>query len=183
MQNEYLCSIAMCSAYIVKFHSIPEEENIVVPKFEEAAGFYTHPQRSKIMSKIRGKNTAPELKLKKAIWAAGIRYKSSRRKLLGKPDIQLLRYKILIFIDGDFWHGYDWPKRRERIGSNRAFWIPKIERNMQRDRQVTYALQLQGYTVLRFWEHEIKAEFGKCLRQILEEVNREKDPLLYLKEQ
>lgn len=134
------------------------------------------------MSRIKGKNTAPELKLKKAIWSAGIRYKSSKHKVLGKPDIQLLRYKILIFIDGDFWHGYDWQRRKETIGSNKAFWIPKIERNMQRDRQVTRALLLQGYTVLRFWEHEIKSEFGKCLMQVLEAVNHKKDPLLHLKE-
>lgn len=134
-----------------------------------------------IMSKIRNRNTAPELKLKKALWAAGVRYKNSKYKVLGNPDIQLLKYKILIFIDGDFWHGYDWANRRHKIATNRGFWIPKIERNIQRDRQVTLALERQGYSVMRFWEHEIKSEFGRCLLQILYEINQKKDHLMFLK--
>lgn len=151
------------------------EDNIKVPKFEEALGFYTTQKRSISMSKIRGANTQPELKIKRALWAAGIRYKKSQRKILGNPDIQILKYKILIFIDGDFWHGYDWENKRDKIKSNRGFWIPKIERNMQRDKQVSYALTKQGYSVLRFWEHEIKYEFGRCLIQILNEINSKKD--------
>jgi DNA mismatch endonuclease, patch repair protein len=165
----------------VKKYILQEEQNIQVPRFEESAGFYTTLKRSMIMSKIKNKNTAPELKLKKALWAAGVRYKKSKYKILGNPDVQLLKYKILIFIDGDFWHGYDWEHRCQKIVTNRNFWIPKIERNIQRDRQVTLALERQGYKVIRFWEHEIKSEFGRCLLYLLNEINHKRDHLMYLK--
>lgn len=165
----------------MKKYVLQEEQNIQVPKFEEAGGFYTTLKRSMIMSKIKSKNTGPELKLKKALWAAGVRYKKSKYKILGNPDVQLLKYKILIFIDGDFWHGYDWAHKRHKIASNRSFWIPKIERNIQRDRQVTLALERQGYKVIRFWEHEIKSEFGRCLLYVLNEINHKRDHLMYLK--
>ncbi|HTF80307.1 MAG TPA: very short patch repair endonuclease [Cytophagales bacterium] len=161
----------------MKLYLHMHEEVIKVPKFEEASGFYTTRQRSKIMSRIRGQDTTPEKKIKKALWAAGVRYKRSNKSLMGKPDIQLLRYNIVIFIDGDFWHGFDWENRRHKINSNKNFWIPKIERNMQRDKQVNAALSQQGFIVLRFWEHEIKNEFGKCLLHILNEINAQKDKL------
>ena len=149
-------------------------EKIKVPRFEESAGFYTSAQRSRMMSKIRGKNSRPELRLRKALWNAGLRYRLHRKDVPGKPDIVIQKWMIAIFVDGEFWHGYDWEKKREKIKSNRAFWIPKIERNMQRDREVNAQLKSMGYEVLRFWEHEVKKEIGACIKQVLDFVEYQK---------
>ncbi|WP_435624127.1 very short patch repair endonuclease [Flagellimonas sp.] len=143
------------------------KERIKVPRFNEESGFYTTPERSKIMGKIRGKNTKPELTFRKALWEAGYRYRIDYKKLMGKPDIALKKYKTVIFIDGEFWHGQNWEERKQKIKSNREFWIPKIERNMQRDQEVNTALEQLGYTVFRFWEGEIKKELDRCLHKVV----------------
>ena len=143
------------------------KERIKVPRFNEESGFYTTPQRSKIMGKIRGKNTKPELAFRKALWEAGYRYRIDYKKLIGKPDIALKKYKTVIFIDGEFWHGQNWEERKHKIKTNRDFWIPKIERNIQRDQEVNTELQRMGYTVFRFWEREIKKELDQCLQKVI----------------
>ncbi len=143
------------------------QERIKVPRFNEESGFYTTPQRSKIMSKIRGKNTKPELAFRKALWAAGYRYRIDYKKLIGKPDIVLKKYRTAIFIDGEFWHGYQWEERKEKIKSNREFWIPKIERNIQRDAEVNEELNRLGYTVFRFWQKEVDKNLEECLKTVL----------------
>lgn len=144
-----------------------KEANIKVPRFNEDSGFYTTKKRSKIMSKIRGKNTRPELLFRKALWKKGIRYRVNSKLLPGKPDISIQKYKLAIFIDGEFWHGYNWNERKETIHSNRGFWIPKIERNMQRDEEVNQQLADLDYTVFRFWEQDIKTELDTCINDIL----------------
>jgi DNA mismatch endonuclease (patch repair protein) len=144
-----------------------EDNKIKVPRFNEASGFYTTKKRSKIMSKIRGKNTKPELLFRKALWKEGVRYRVDSKKLPGKPDVSIQKYKLAIFIDGEFWHGYNWDERKDKIKSNRGFWVPKIERNMQRDWEVNRQLNTMGYTVFRFWEKEIKNELNKCINDVL----------------
>lgn len=146
---------------------IYQEPKIKVPRFNEASGFYTTKKRSKIMSKIRGKNTKPELLFRKALWKKGVRYRVDNKNLPGKPDVSIQKYKLAIFIDGEFWHGYNWDERKDSIKSNRDFWVPKIERNMQRDREVNQQLNKMGYTVFRFWEKEIKNELNKCINDVL----------------
>jgi DNA mismatch endonuclease, patch repair protein len=148
------------------------EPKISVPKFSEEAGFYTNPQRSFNMSRIKCKNTKPEKLLKKSLWHAGVRYKSNKRKLLGKPDISLINYKLVIFVDGAFWHGYDWENRKSAIKSNRDFWIPKIERNRQRDREINHYYLSKGWTVLRFWDFEVKKELGSCVKRVVDELSK-----------
>ena len=148
------------------------EERIKVPRFNEASGFYTTPKRSKIMSKIRGKNTKPELAFRKALYAAGYRYRIDYKKLIGKPDIVLKKYKTVIFIDGEYWHGYNWEARKPKVKTNREFWIAKIERNMQRDREVNEKLETQGYKVFRFWESEVKKELKRCLNEVVTHLER-----------
>lgn len=143
------------------------EEPIKVPKFSEEAGFYTTKQRSRQMSKIRGKDTKPEILLRKALWAKGYRYRKDFKKLPGKPDIAMRIHKTVIFVDGEFWHGYDWENRKEKIKSNRDFWIPKIERNMQRDREINYLLEQKGYSVFRFWSKDVL----KNLDEVVEEIS------------
>ena len=143
------------------------EERIKVPRFNEESGFYTTPKRSKIMSKIRGKNTKPELAFRKALYAAGYRYRIDYKKLIGKPDILLKKYKTAVFIDGEYWHGHNWEERKPKVKTNREFWIAKIERNMQRDREVNTELQRLGFTVIRFWETEINKELSDCLQKVI----------------
>jgi len=145
---------------------------IKVPRFREENGFYTSPKRSKIMSKIRGKNTKPELAFRKALWAVGYRYRIDYKKLIGRPDILLKKYKTAIFIDGEFWHGYNWEERKTKIKSNREFWIAKIERNMQRDNEVNQELQRLGYTVFRFWQKEIDLNLEGCLKTVLNHLQK-----------
>ncbi len=148
------------------------KERIKVPRFNEAEGFYTTPERSKIMGKIRGKNTKPELAFRKALWEAGYRYRIDYKKLIGKPDVALKKYRTVVFIDGEFWHGYNWEERKQKIKSNREFWIPKIERNMQRDEEVNNELKALGYTVFRFWESEVKKDLNRCLDKVLEHLDQ-----------
>ncbi|MBU2900484.1 very short patch repair endonuclease [Maribacter dokdonensis] len=148
-----------------------KQERIKVPRFNEESGFYTTPQRSKIMSKIRGKNTKPELAFRKALYAAGYRYRIDYKKLIGKPDIALLKYKTVIFIDGEYWHGKNWEERKPKIKTNRDFWIAKIERNIQRDQEVNQELKRLGYTVFRFWETQVKKNLENCLQITISHLN------------
>ena len=144
-----------------------EDIRIKVPRFNDESGFYTTKQRSKQMSRIRAKNTRPEIMFRKALWKTGFRYRLNYKKLPGKPDLMLKKYKTVIFVDGSFWHGYNWAEKKGKIKSNRGFWIPKIERNMQRDREVNQQLEELGYKVFRFWEHEIKKELSRCIDEVV----------------
>lgn len=150
------------------------KERIKVPRFREEDGFYTTPERSKIMGKIRGKNTKPELAFRKALWDAGYRYRIDYKKLIGKPDIALKKYRTVIFIDGEYWHGYNWEERKQKIKTNREFWIAKIERNMQRDEEVNETLIEMGYKVFRFWETDIKKNLDTCLEEVLAHLEQVK---------
>ena len=138
--------------------------------FNEESGFYTTPERSKIMSKIRGKNTKPELAFRKALYAAGYRYRIDYKKLIGKPDIVLKKYKTVIFIDGEYWHGRNWEERKPKIKTNREFWVAKFERNIQRDKEVNAELERLGYTVFRFWESEVKKELEFCIEKVIQHL-------------
>lgn len=144
-----------------------KQEPIKVPKFEEAAGFYTTAKQSELMRKIRAANSKVEVAVRKVLWHFGYRYRLHYKSLPGKPDIVFVRWKIAVFIDGDFWHGYGWEENKDKIKKNRGFWVPKIERNMQRDGEVDAALQAMGWKVLRIWEHEVKKEFGATIVRIM----------------
>ncbi|MGV3696403.1 very short patch repair endonuclease [Flavobacterium sp.] len=132
--------------------------------------FETTPERSKRMSDIRGKNTQPEIILRKTLWANGIRYRLNVKKLPGKPDIVIGKSKLAIFIDGEFRHGYNWDEKKLRIKANRDYWIPKIERNMERDLKNNADLEAFGYKVLRFWEQEVRKVLGECLEKIISKL-------------
>lgn len=141
---------------------------IKVPRFSEEQGFYTTKERSRLMSKIKGKNTKPEIAFRKVLWAAGVRYRTDVKTLPGKPDIANKSKKLAIFIDGEFWHGYNWGEKKEKIKSNRGFWIPKIERNMQRDQEINQTLKKMGFQVFRFWEHELKKDLVRCVTDVIQ---------------
>ena len=118
----------------------------------------TDEQRSYTMSRIRGKGTSIERMLSHALWHRGLRFRKNSRYVYGHPDISVKKYRIAIFCDGDFWHGYDWENRQADIKSNRDYWIPKIERNIAKDTEVNHALEAMGWTVIRIWEHEIRRD-------------------------
>lgn len=134
----------------------------------------TPEQRRRNMQAIRSKDTTIELRLRKALWERGVRYRKNYKKLIGKPDIAITKYKIAVFCDSDYWHGYDWENRNQRIKSNRDYWVPKIERNMERDREVTASLQNEGWLVLRFWEWQIRKHLDECIGAILQAVESRK---------
>lgn len=124
-------------------------------------------QRSHIMKCIRSKDTKPEIMLRKSLWHMGIRYRKNYHGLPGTPDIVLLRRKIAIFVDGDFWHAkghQDSPG--EQIISNREYWVPKLARNVERDKDINDALLEEGWLVLRFWDSEIKKDLPSVLEKI-----------------
>jgi DNA mismatch endonuclease Vsr len=134
----------------------------------------TPEQRRRNMQAIRSKDTTIELRLRKALWERGVHYRKNYKKLIGKPDIAITKYKIAVFCDSDYWHGYDWKNRNQRIKSNRDYWVPKIERNMERDREVTSALQNEGWLVLRFWEWQIRKHLSECVETILQAIESRK---------
>lgn len=128
-------------------------------------------QRHKNMSHIRSKNTKAEVLLRKALWHRGIRYRKNYKELPGKPDIVLTRYKIAIFVDGDFWHArghQDHPG--EQVATNKEFWQKKLKDNVERDREVNDELTEEGWLVLRFWESDIKKHLDDCVDQILQYI-------------
>ena len=132
---------------------------------------HTPIQRKKNMQHIRSKDTVSEIKLRKALWHLGLRYRKNWRKLPGTPDIALTRQKIAIFVDGDFWHGRGHEASPgEQVGTNKAFWQRKLSRNIERDKEVNDALTEAGWLVLRFWDSEIKKDLQSCVNKILEYV-------------
>lgn len=110
-------------------------------------------QRSYCMSRIRGRDTSPEVQLRKALWRLGFRYRT-KSSLPGKPDLVFPRYRTVLFIDGCFWHRC--PQHFTRPRSNNAFWKRKIATNVKRDRRVNRELIRLGWCVLRVWEHEVR---------------------------
>lgn len=134
----------------------------------------TPEQRRRNMQAIHSNDTTIELLLRKALWECGVRYRKNYKKLIGKPDIAITKYKIAVFCDSDYWHGYDWENRNQRIKSNRDYWVPKIERNMARDREVTEALQRDGWLVLRFWEWQIRKHLSECVESVLQAIETRK---------
>jgi DNA mismatch endonuclease (patch repair protein) len=146
----------------------PYPENpIFVPRFCEENGFYVTKKRSDLMSKIKALDTKPELKLRKALWNLGYRYRKNVKKLPGKPDIVFRKAKLVVFVDGEFWHGFEWEQKKLKIKTNRDFWIPKIERNMQRDAENNTSLSEKGWKVMRFWGKEIKSNLESCIDQVI----------------
>ena len=128
--------------------------------------FDTSPERSALMRKIKSSSTKPEQLLCKALWKLGYRYRKNCTVLPGKPDILILKHKVAVFVDGEFWHGFNWEEKKHKIQANREYWIPKIERNMERDHLASRALAEAGYKVIRFWESEVKKDLTGCVSKI-----------------
>ncbi|MBO4326196.1 MAG: DNA mismatch endonuclease Vsr [Clostridia bacterium] len=122
----------------------------------------TPEQISYNMKQVKNKDSVIELALRKELWNRGLHYRKNVNRITGHPDIAFIGKKIAVFVDSEFWHGYDWEARKADFKSHQEFWVPKIERNMQRDQEVNEALKEQGWTVLRFWGKEIKKNVSGC---------------------
>ena len=129
----------------------------------------TPEQRKKCMQSNKSTGTKPELVLAKAMWALGLRYRKNSGSIFGKPDFSFKKYKVAVFVDGEFWHGKDWERKKAEIKGNREFWITKIERNIRRDMEVTGRLKAEGWTVLRFWSNDVVKNAG-CHAEKVKEI-------------
>ena len=132
----------------------------------------TKEQRHKNMSNIKNKDTGIEVKLRKALWKKGYRYRKNYKKLPGKPDIVLPKYKLVVFCDSEFFHGKDWEVLCEQLkrGNNAEFWIKKISQNRIRDEEINKQLKFMGWTVIRFWGKDIKKDVEQCVKVIEETI-------------
>lgn len=128
-------------------------------------------KRSEIMRSIKNKGTKIECLLGKTLWSKGLRYRKNSPYVYGKPDFSFKKLKVAVFCDSEFWHGKDWETKKLEIKSNKEFWYSKIERNIERDKEVTDELIKDGWTVLRFWGKEIKENPEKCAEKVKEEIN------------
>jgi DNA mismatch endonuclease (patch repair protein) len=130
----------------------------------------------KIMSAIKNKDTKPEIFFRKALWKWNIRYRKNA-KLFGKPDIAIKKYKLVIFIDGDYWHGNNWkirklPSRESELANYSNFWKNKILKNIERDEKVNEYYISLGWTVLRFWQSDIEKDLTACIVKTIETINK-----------
>lgn len=126
---------------------------------------------TKTMKRVKSKDTSIEVILRKALWEKGFRYRKNDVSLPGKPDIVIPKYKIAIFCDSEFFHGKDWDKLKTQLqrGSNADYWIKKIERNRQRDRDNEKKLMFLGWKTVRFWGKDIAKNVEECV-QVIEEM-------------
>ena len=115
----------------------------------------TPEQRSRCMAAVKGKDTRPEILVRRFLWKRGLRYRVNNRRLPGSPDIVLKKYKTVIFVDGCFWHGHEGCRLYKLPQSNTDFWRQKIHLNIARDYRVNVELRLMGWKVIRVWECEI----------------------------
>ncbi|MCI6237954.1 MAG: very short patch repair endonuclease [Lachnospiraceae bacterium] len=131
----------------------------------------TEEQRHRTMQNVHSKDTSIEVKLRKALWHKGYRYQKNYRKLPGSPDIVLTKYHIVVFCDGEFFHGKNWEVLKPRIarGHNGEYWVQKIERNIDRDKENDQALLARGWTVIRFWGKDILKDTDTCI-QVIEDA-------------
>lgn len=129
---------------------------------------FSKKKRSEVMSKIKGSNTSIEMLVFKFLRSKGAYFQKHYNRVNGCPDIALPRKKIAIFIDGDFWHGYKFKEKKERLlVSQQHYWINKIEKNIARDRKTRKLLKDTGWKVLRIWEHQLKRRKAATLEKIL----------------
>ncbi len=121
----------------------------------EKIKFESDDKTRKRMAKVHSKNGKVETVIAKKLWHKGIRYRKNYKKLPGKPDIAITKNKVAVFIDGEFWHGYNWPKSKKYLHRNREYWIKKIEYNRSHDSKVNAELKSMGWKVLRYWSRKV----------------------------
>jgi len=120
-------------------------------------------QRRHTMSRIRSKDTQPELTVRRLAHARGMRFQKHKDGLPGRPDLVFTRAKVVVFVDGDFWHGWQFPRWRAKLA---PYWRNKIEGNRRRDRRNFQSLRRRGWQVLRIWEHDVRRDPASCIDRI-----------------
>jgi len=130
----------------------------------------TNEATSKRMANVSLKGGKAETDLAKALWSEGIRYRKNYRKIPGSPDIAITKYKIAVFVDGEFWHGENWEERKTKLKRNREYWIEKIEENIARDKRNDELLKKMGWIPIHFWEKEIKKDLNQCVHKVIDVV-------------
>ena len=134
----------------------------------------TPEQRRRNMQSVKATGSKIEVLLAKKLWSMGLRYRKNDSRVPGKPDISFYRLRVAVFVDGEFWHGKDWERRKLDHKSNQDFWFKKIERNMARDAEVNEVLLKSGWKVLRFWGREITTDVQNCTDQIVNVLHEAK---------
>ena len=130
--------------------------------------YETDESTSKRMANVKLKQGKAEITLAKALWHKGFRYRLNYKKLPGSPDIAIQKFHIAIFIDGEFWHGYDWKNKKQKLKRNRNYWIEKIEENIARDNRVDKELIALGWIPLHFWSKDVTNNFIDCIKAVQE---------------
>lgn len=128
-------------------------------------------QRRKNMRAIKSKDSKSECILRKALWSRGYRYRKNYKNLCGKPDIVFLGKKLVVFCDGEFWHGYNYKENKDVADTNKEYWNKKIKKNIERDIEVTKKLESDGWIVLRFWSKQIIKDLDSCIAKIEAALN------------
>jgi len=129
----------------------------------------TPEQRSYCMSRIKGKDTGLEMRVRSELHRRGFRFRKHVKELPGKPDVVFTKAKVAVFIDGDFWHGYRFPSWEHKLSD---FWKQKINKNRERDRRNHRKLKEMGWTVIRLWQHDLERDFQECIERIISAVNK-----------
>ena len=127
----------------------------------------TPEQRSYCMSRIKGKDTGLEMRVRSALHRRGLRFRKHVKDLPGKPDVVFRKARVAVFVDGDFWHGYRFPSWEDKVSD---FWKKKINRNRERDTANHRKLRQMEWTVIRLWQHEVEEDFDACIDRILAAV-------------
>jgi len=127
----------------------------------------TPEQRSFCMSRVKGKDTGLEMRVRSALHRRGLRFRKHVKDLPGKPDVVFRKARVAVFVDGDFWHGYRFPSWEDKVSD---FWKKKINRNRERDAANHRKLRQMEWTVIRLWQHEVEADFDACIDRILAAV-------------
>lgn len=129
---------------------------------------------SRIKQRNRSRDTKAELLLRKELWRHGLRYRLHAQDLPGKPDIVFRGARVVVFCDGDFWHGRRWHERREKLsrGANALYWTAKIAANVARDRRKTRALQRAGWSVVRLWETDVLRDVERAVAKVMAAVRK-----------
>lgn len=122
----------------------------------------------KRMAKVKLKRGDAERILAKELWREGFRYRLNDKRLPGSPDIAILKYEIAVFIDGEFWHGYEWEEKKKKLIRNKEYWVEKIEENIARDIRVDKELVICGWTPVHFWTKEVQKDTKGCIKAIKE---------------
>jgi DNA mismatch endonuclease (patch repair protein) len=150
---------------------MPAKKNaVLVPRYENYRP--RSAETSRVGASNRRQDTTPEILLRTALRTCGVRYRSNVKTLPGCPDVILVRDRIAVFCDGDFWHGRNWSKRKPKLlsGWNAEYWVAKIERNRARDRRVTDALRRLGWRVIRVWEGDVRRDPARVAAGIVQAI-------------